>query len=63
MSALNETLIRDVVAEVLGRLGNPAAPAPPAAEPAPKKRAPKKSEEPPAERPPIDLFSRPAASK
>ena len=35
MSALNETLIRDVVAEVLGRLGNPAAPAPPAAAPAP----------------------------
>ena len=26
MSAVNETLIRDVVAEVLGRLGKPAAP-------------------------------------
>ena len=31
MSALNETMIRDVVAEVLGRLGNPTAPAKPAA--------------------------------
>ncbi len=35
MSSLNETLIRDVVAEVLGRLGNAAAPAKPAAAPAP----------------------------
>jgi len=35
MSALNETLIRDVVAEVLGRLGNSAAPAKPAAAPVP----------------------------
>jgi len=31
MSAVNETLIRDVVAEVLGRLGKPAAPTPPVA--------------------------------
>ena len=35
MSSLNETLIRDVVAEVLGRLGNAATPAKPAAAPAP----------------------------
>ena len=37
-SAVNETLIRDVVAEVLGRLGRPAAPAASAA-PAPKAAA------------------------
>ena len=35
MSAVNETLIRDVVAEVLGRLGGATAPAPAAARPAP----------------------------
>ena len=35
MSSLNETLIRDVVAEVLSRLGNSSAPAKPAAAPAP----------------------------
>ena len=35
MSAVNETLIRDVVAEVLGRLGGATAPAPATARPAP----------------------------
>ena len=35
MSAVNETLIRDVVAEVLGRLGGATAPAPAATRPAP----------------------------
>ena len=39
MSTLNETLIRDVVAEVLGRLGQAAPPTPSAAVPAPARAA------------------------
>src|SRR5215831_19661168 len=39
MSAVNETLIRDVVAEVLGRLGQGTAPKPPMASPTPNKPA------------------------